>query len=173
MYYMQAHTVFVSTGWGTFEDNVWGHAWQLINSTWFTMGQHMSIQPADHHYRGHLLLVCHCVKTLTSALPVINISESLIFQNVQILLSISLLLCPSRGLEYCDSMSVCVCLSVRDHIFGTTHPIFPSFLLHSDMLCTSGFMDVIFAHKPRLLNVTTQLKRSAHAALGLAINCVH
>ena len=137
------------------------------------MGQHMSIQPADHHYRGHLLLVCHCVKTLTSALPVINISESLIFQNVQILLSISLLLYPSRGVEYCDSMSVCVCLSVRDHIFGTTHPIFPSFLLHSDMLCTSGFMDVIFAHKPRLLNVTTQLKRSAHAALGLAINCVH
>jgi len=36
----------------------------------------------------------------------------------------------------------------------------------------SGFMDdVIFAHKPRLLDVATQLKRSAHAALGLAINC--
>ena len=34
----------------------------------------------------------------------------------------------------------------------------------SDTLCTSGFMDdVMFAHK---------LKRSAHAALGLAINCV-
>jgi len=33
----------------------------------------------------------------------------------------------------------------------------------SDALYTSGFMDeVIFAHK---------LKRSAHAALGLAINC--
>ena len=28
-------------------------------------------------------------------------------------------------------------------------------------------------HKPRLLDVTAQLKRSAHAALGLAINCVH
>jgi len=46
---------------------------------------------------------------------------------------------------------------------------------HSDMLCTSGFMDdVIFAHKPslpRLLNVAAQLKGSAHAALGLAINC--
>jgi len=39
------------------------------------------------------------------------------------------------------------------------------------ILCTSGFMDdVIFAHKPRLLDVTAQLKRSAHAALGLAIN---
>jgi len=41
------------------------------------------------------------------------------------------------------------------------------------MLCTSGFMDdVIFAHKPRLLDVASQRKSSAHAALGLAINCV-
>jgi len=31
--------------------------------------------------------------------------------------------------------------------------------------------DVIFAHKPRLLDVAAQLKRSAHAALGLAIYC--
>jgi len=39
-------------------------------------------------------------------------------------------------------------------------------------LCTSGFMDdVIFSHKPRLLAVSAQLKRSAHVALGLAINC--
>jgi len=30
--------------------------------------------------------------------------------------------------------------------------------------------DVIFAHEPRLLNVAAQLMRSAHAALGLAIN---
>jgi len=29
--------------------------------------------------------------------------------------------------------------------------------------------DVIFAHKPRLLDVDAQLKRSAHAALGLAV----
>jgi len=35
------------------------------------------------------------------------------------------------------------------------------------MLCTSGFMDdVVFAHKPRLLNVAAQLKRSAHVALS-------
>ena len=85
-------------------------------------------------------------------------------------------------------MSVCVCvcvrLSVRDHIFGTTHPIFSKFLTRvtygrgsillwrrSDMSCTSGFIDdVIFAHKPRLLDVAAQLKRSAHAALGLATN---
>ena len=31
--------------------------------------------------------------------------------------------------------------------------------------------EFIFAHKPRLLDVAAQLKRSAHAALGLAINC--
>jgi len=77
-----------------------------------------------------------------------------------------------------------VCLSVRDHIFGTTRPIFAIFahvtygrgsvLLWwcSDMLCTSGFMDdVIFAHEPRLLDVAAQLKRSTCAALGLAISC--
>jgi len=31
--------------------------------------------------------------------------------------------------------------------------------------------DVIFAHKPRSLDVAAQLNRGAHAALGLAINC--
>ena len=42
----------------------------------------------------------------------------------------------------------------------------------SDTLCTSGFMnDVIFAHKPRLLDVAAQQKRGAHAALGSAIIC--
>jgi len=79
------------------------------------------------------------------------------------------------------SRSVCVCLSVRDHIFGTASPIFTEFLCmlpmvmarHSDTLCTSGFFmdDVIFTRKPRLIDVAYQLKRSAHAALGLAINC--
>ena len=85
------------------------------------------------------------------------------------------------------SVSVCVsvCLFVRDHIFGTTRRIFTTFFTHvtygrgsvlpwrrSDMLCTSGFMDdVVFAHKPRLLDVASHLKRSVHAALGLAISC--
>jgi len=77
-----------------------------------------------------------------------------------------------------------VCLSVRDHIFGTTRPIFTKFFIHvtygrdsvlpwrrSDTLCSSGFVDdVMFARKPRLLDVAAQPKRSAHAALGLAIN---
>jgi len=78
-----------------------------------------------------------------------------------------------------------VCVSVRDHIFGTTRPIVTKFSLRfihghgsillwrrSDTLCTSGFMDdVTFARKPRLLDVAAQLKRSVHAALGLAIDC--
>jgi len=39
-------------------------------------------------------------------------------------------------------------------------------------LRTSGFMDdVIFAYKPRLLDVAVHMKRSAHVALGSAINC--
>jgi len=54
--------------------------------------------------------------------------------------------------------------------------LYPSWLCPpvtvNDTLCTSGFIDdVIFAHKPRLLDVTAQLKSSAHAALGLVINC--
>ena len=72
---------------------------------------------------------------------------------------------------------MCVCLSVRD-----LHQIFVHVTYgcgwvrlwrRSDTLCTSGFMDdVIFARKPRLLNVAAmQLKRSAHATLGLAIKC--
>ena len=57
------------------------------------------------------------------------------------------------------SASVCVCMSVRDHIFGTTRPIFTKSFMpityirgsvilwrRSDTLCTSGLVDdVIFA----------------------------
>jgi len=94
--------------------------------------------------------------------------------------------------EYCDER-VCLCVCVC--ACGVCLPAIISLELHvrsslifldvaygrgsvflwrrSDMLCTSGFMDdVIFAHKPRLLDVAAQLKRSAHAALGLATNCV-
>jgi len=82
------------------------------------------------------------------------------------------------------SVSVCVCLSVcpRSYLRNYTsdlHQIFVhvacsrgSVILWRRMLCTSGFMgDVIFAHKPRLFDVAAELKRSAHAAFGLAINC--
>jgi len=58
-----------------------------------------------------------------------------------------------------------VCLSVRDHIFGTTRPIFTKIFMRvthgrasvlrcqrSDTSCNSGIMgDVIFALKPSLL----------------------
>ena len=86
---------------------------------------------------------------------------------------------PDRGAEYynervcvcvCACVRACVCLSVRlsvhNHIFGTTRR---SIYLwrRIDTLCTSGFMDdVIFAHKPRLLDVATRLKCCARAALG-------
>ena len=63
------------------------------------------------------------------------------------------------------SLSLSVSVSVRDRIFRSSSG-------SEVMLCTSGFMDdVIFAHKPTLLDVAAQLQRSAHAALGLAINC--
>jgi len=94
---------------------------------------------------------------------------------------------PNRGAEYCDER-VCLCVCVRLSaicLFGTTRPIFTEFFAHitcgrgsvllwrrSDTLRTSGFMDdVIFAQKPRLLDVAAQLKRGAHAALGLVTNC--
>ena len=58
----------------------------------------------------------------------------------------------------CLSMCVSVCLSA-----------IMSLELHlwqrNDTLCMD---DVIFAHKPRLLDIATRLKGSAHAALGLA-----
>ena len=86
---------------------------------------------------------------------------------------------------------VCVCLSVclsvfvclRSYLRICTSDLHQFFMLviygrglvflwqHSNILCTSGFMDdVVIAHKPRLIDVAAQLKRSAHAALGLALN---
>jgi len=83
-----------------------------------------------------------------------------------------------RSIVMSVSVCLCVCLSVFETTLHQTfaHVTFGrgSVLLRrrSDMLCTSGFMDdVIFAHKLRLLDVAAQLKRSAHTALGLAINC--
>jgi len=89
--------------------------------------------------------------------------------------------------QYCDEycyqrvcLCVCVCLStiLSSELHVRSLPIFVhatygrgSILLgrRTDKLCTSGFTDdVIFAHKPRLLDVAAKLKRSAHAALGLA-----
>jgi len=68
-------------------------------------------------------------------------------------------------LSFSLSLSLSVSVSVRDRIFRSSSG-------SEVMLCTSGFMDdVIFSHKPTLLDVAAQLRRSAHAALGLAISC--
>jgi len=86
---------------------------------------------------------------------------------------------PDRGAKYCDQR-VCLCVFVfvlpRSYLRNYTsdlHQVFRAYgrgsVLLCDTLCTSGFMDdVILAHKTRLLDVAVQLKRSAHAALGLA-----
>ena len=87
---------------------------------------------------------------------------------------------------YCDErLSVCLCVCLR--VFVCPRPYlrnytsnFHKIVVHvtnsrgSVLLWrrTSGFVDdVIFAHNPRLLDVAAQLKRSVHAALGLAIHC--
>jgi len=96
--------------------------------------------------------------------------------------------CYDRGAEYCDErvyLSVCLCVCLPAIISPELHvrssPNFSRTLpmavarssrlwRRSDTLCTSGFIDdVIFAHKPRLLDVAAMC--SAHAAFGLAINC--
>jgi len=61
----------------------------------------------------------------------------------------------------CVCVCVCVCVT-----YGHG-----SVLWHrSDKLSTSGFMDdAIFARKPRLLDIATQLKHSAHVTLSLAL----
>ena len=70
-------------------------------------------------------------------------------------------------------MRVCVCLSVRDHIFGTTRPIFTNFFVRvtygrgsvllwwrNDTLCISGFMDdVMLAHTLGLVDVAARLRQ--------------
>jgi len=81
-----------------------------------------------------------------------------------------LLLSPDREEEYCNErvclsvcLCVCLCVCLSTIISSELHQIFVhvtygrgSVLLwrRSDTLCTSGFMDdVVFAHKPRLLNL--------------------
>ena len=80
-------------------------------------------------------------------------------------------------------VSLCVFVCPRSYLRNYTsdlHQFFLHVAIHgsvllrrlSDTLCTTGYVDdVVFAYKPRLLDVAAQLKRSAHAALGSAINC--
>ena len=93
---------------------------------------------------------------------------------------------PIRERSIVMSVSVCLCVCMSAIISSELHVRYSSKFLcvlpiavgsvvlwrRSDALCTSGFMDdVMFSHKPRLLDVAAQLKRSAHAALSLAIKC--
>jgi len=82
------------------------------------------------------------------------------------------------------SVSVCVYVCVSVTVSSPLHvqslPNFLSMLpLAVAQSCSGGVVIryvlpvlwVMFAHKPSLLDVAAQLKRSAHAALGLAIEC--
>jgi len=92
---------------------------------------------------------------------------------------------PDREAEYCGVMCVCVFVCPRSYLRNYTADLRQFFMLvtygrgsvfgrRCDTLYTSGFMGdviVIFAHKPRLLDVAAQLNRNAYAVLGLAICC--
>jgi len=84
------------------------------------------------------------------------------------------LITPDSGAKYCDDrvclsvcLHVCPCVSPRAYLWNYTSDLrqmlCPCYVhvrglvllwQHSDTLCISGFTDdVIFAHKPRLLDV--------------------
>ena len=85
------------------------------------------------------------------------------------------------GVSLC--LSVCVCLFVRDHIFGTTRPIFANFSCTLPMAVarsSSGgvvicyvlpvlWMTIISAHRTGLLDVAAQLKRRAQRTRSLGL----
>ena len=61
---------------------------------------------------------------------------------------------PGRGAEYCDQpvcLSVCVCLSVREHISGTAGPIFTNFVRRSPVaVARSSYGGVALRYVPVL-----------------------
>ena len=80
----------------------------------------------------------------------------------------------SVSLSLSLSLSLYVCLSaiISSELRVRSSPIFVHVTYgRGSVLLWRRSDDVIFAHKPRLLDVAAQLKRSAHAVLGLAINC--
>ena len=70
-------------------------------------------------------------------------------------------------------LCVCVCVCLSAILSSELHVrSSPNFLRMLPVAVYFRFMDnVIFAYKTRFLDVAAQLKRTAHAALGLAINC--
>ena len=80
----------------------------------------------------------------------------------------------SESLSLSLSLSLYVCLSaiISSELRVRSSPISVHVTYgRGSVLLWRRSDDVIFAHKPRLLYVAAQLKRSAHAVLGLAINC--
>ena len=89
---------------------------------------------------------------------------------------------PDRGAEYCDDrvcLSVCVCLSVREHISGTTRPIFTKFLCmlpmsvarsYSGGVATRYVLPVLWMTSYLRISQGSSAWHSPHAALDLAIN---
>ena len=74
-------------------------------------------------------------------------------------------------------LSVCVFVCPQSYLGNYTsdfHPIFYAcYLWHSDMLRTSGFMDVtMFVHKPRFLDVATEMQCTCSLGLGYKLCAV-
>ena len=90
-----------------------------------------------------------------SSTVTVNLNHIACHSHVDEAIVTNLLPCSGTGAEYCDQ-PVCLCLSLREHISGTTVPIHTKFVVqipcgrgsvllqwHCAMLCTSGFMDDI------------------------------
>ena len=128
--------------------------------------------PIDRSRRDHHQHTSSCYSSLSGRIArthAVHACGLLLLRERSIVMSVSVCL------------SICLSASISLELHVRSSPIFAlvtygrgSVLLwrRSDTLYISGFMDdVIFAHKPKLLDVAAQLKRNAHAALGLAINC--
>jgi len=70
------------------------------------------------------------------------------------------------------SVSVCVCVSVHDHIFGTTRPIFTNFLCMLSMLpvamARSSSGGVVICYVFPILRITSFLHISLGCSTSLA-----
>jgi len=86
---------------------------------------------------------------------------------------------PGSGAEYCDER-VCLCFRLSAIISSKRHrPIFTNFLCMLPMAvarsCSGGvvigYVLPVLWMTLYLFDVTAKLKRSAHSALGLVINC--
>ena len=89
-----------------------------------------------------------------------------------IVMSMSVYLCA------CVCMFVCLRSYLRNYTFNLNSKLFvlvtdgrgSIHLWRRSLVMFYVMDDVMFAHKPRFLDVAAQLKCSAHAALGLAVN---